>query len=158
MAEDPKCKVTPQITKVAISIVSKLSALQNQLNKDGSKENLEHIKEIGSMMRYLLSHFSSNTSISMSLTSEQEIDYLILAAESEVGIGYYGSLPDGKSFNFRIVNDRRSSYRILTLYSFGKWVKNGMEIILKKAFKERKWVAERALQKDADIMHFIEEI
>lgn len=159
MAEDSKCKVTPQITKLAFQIVYKLSSLQDKINKHAGEDRAEHIKEISTMMRYLLSHFNSNPSIPMELKTEEDIDYLILAAENEIGIGYYGTLPDNRSFNFIVLNSNlNNTYRILILFSFSKWIDHGMELILKKAFKDRKWVAERPLQKDADIMLFIEEI
>lgn len=157
MEEDIKCKITPRITKVIVGIISKLSTLQDILNEDGSEESIRHIQEIGSMMEYLLSHFSDNPGIYMELVNEQEIDYLILAVESNIGTGYHGILPDGRSFNFRILKNKKP-YRMLTLYSFSQWLDNGMEMILKKVFKDKKWVVERALQKDVDIMHFIEEM
>ena len=158
MAKDTGNRTKAQTSRVAISIVSQLSKLQGILNKHGMEDGSQQIKEIGSMMRYLLINFSESKCISIKISSETDIDSLISLAEMDTNTVYQGDLLDGRSFKFRVSMDETGKQsRILSLLSFRDWLDNGMENIAFKAFKGRKWVAERPLLRDSDVMHFIEE-
>ena len=158
MAKDTGSRTKAQTSRVAISIVSQLSKLQDILNKHGMEDGSQQIKEIGSMMRYLLINFSESKCISIKISSETDIDSLISLAEMDTNTVYQGDLLDGRSFKFRVSADETGKQsRILSLLSFRDWLDNGMEDIASKAFKGRKWVAERPLLRDSDVMHFIEE-
>ena len=158
MAKDTGSKTKAQTSKVAIGIVSQLSKLQDILNKHGIEDSSQQIKEIGSMMRYLLINFSESRCIYMNLKDGSDIDSLISLAEMDTNTVYQGDLLDGRSFKFRVSADETGKQsRILSLLSFRDWLDNGMENIAFKAFKGRKWVAERPLLRDSDVMHFIEE-
>ena len=154
MAEDTLSKAKVQASRIALQVVSKLSMLQDVLNKHGLEDSSQHIKEIGTMQRYLLTHFNESKTISMELGSEAEIDYLVLCAESDADTIYQGTLPDRRIFKLRVSG---GGSRTLTLFSFSKWMDNGMKDIANRVFKDRKWAAERPLLRDSDIMHFIEE-
>ena len=154
MVKDSKCETKTQASRIAVQVVTKLSKLQDMLNKDGSENSSQQIKEIGDIQRYLLTNFSDSKNVSMILNSEEEIDYLILCAESDADTIYQGTLPDHRIFKFTISSD---GSRALTLFNFSSWMDKGMESIANKVFRGKRWVAERPLLRDSNIMHFMEE-